>query len=97
MDSTVHPRTGSDFELFQYGLESFLKEARTLVRFKHNNIVLILTYFEKNETAYLVMEYEVGQDLKSYYRIIYMCVNCREVIKISEEGHSEDKQLVHAN
>ncbi len=67
-DSTVHPRTGSHGELFQYGLESFLKEAKTLVKFKHNNIVLVLTYFEQYETAYLVMEYEVGQDLNSYFK-----------------------------
>ena len=67
-DSTVHPRTTSHGELFQYGLESFLKEAKTLVQFKHQNIVQVLTYFEHNETAYLVMEYEIGQDLNSYYK-----------------------------
>ena len=67
-DRTVHPRTSSHEELFQYGLESFLKEAKTLVKFKHNNIVLVLTYFEQYETAYLVMEYEVGQDLNSYFK-----------------------------
>ena len=47
---------------------------------------------EKSNEAWM-MTYQS----KSYFRIIYMCVNCREVIKISEEGHSEDKQLVHAN
>jgi serine/threonine protein kinase len=67
-DSTVHPRTRSHGDLFQYGLESFLKEAKTLVKFKHNNIVPVLTYFEQYETAYLVMEYEVGQDLNSYFK-----------------------------
>ena len=67
-DRTVHPRTSSHEDLFQYGLESFLKEAKTLVKFKHNNIVLVLTYFEQYETAYLVMEYEVGQELNSYFK-----------------------------
>jgi len=66
--STVHPRTRSHDDLFQYGLESFLKEAKTLVKFKHKNIVLVLTYFEQYGTAYLVMEYEVGQDLNSYFK-----------------------------
>ena len=67
-DRTVHPRTSSHEDLFQYGLESFLKEGKTLVKFKHNNIVQVLTYFEQYETAYLVMEYEVGQDLNSYFK-----------------------------
>ncbi|MEN8130251.1 MAG: serine/threonine-protein kinase [Pseudomonadota bacterium] len=67
-DGIVRPRTGSHGELFQYGLESFLKEAKTLVKFKHHNIVLVLNYFEQYETAYLVMEYEVGQDLNSYFK-----------------------------
>lgn len=67
-DRTVHPRTSSHEDLFQYGLDSFLKEAKTLVKFKHNNIVQVLTYFEQYETAYLVMEYEVGQDLNSYFK-----------------------------
>ena len=67
-DRTVHPRTSSHEDLFQYGLESFLKEAKTLVKFKHKNIVLVLTYLEQYETAYLVMEYEVGQDLNSYFK-----------------------------
>ena len=67
-DSSVHPRTEDHGDLFQYGLESFLKEARKLVKFKHPNIVQVLTYLEKNETAYLVMEYEVGQDLNHYFK-----------------------------
>ena len=67
-DSSVHPRSGSHEDMFQYGLESFLKEARTLVKFKHPNIVQVLTYLEQNETAYLVMEYEVGEDLNRYFK-----------------------------
>jgi serine/threonine protein kinase len=67
-DSSVHPRTESHDDLFQYGLESFLKEARTLVKFKHPNIVQVFTYLEQNETAYLVMEYEVGEDLNHYFK-----------------------------
>ena len=32
--STVIPRSSSDQDNFQYGLEGFLKEARTLARFR---------------------------------------------------------------
>jgi serine/threonine protein kinase len=64
--SAVNPRTEDHHDLFQYGLASFLNEARTLVKFKHRNIVQVLSYFEHNKTAYFVMEYEVGKNLKQY-------------------------------
>ena len=67
-DSSVHPRTGSHGAFFQYGLESFLKEAKTLVKFKHHNIVRVLTYFEQHKTAYLVMDYEIGIDLNIFFK-----------------------------
>jgi len=41
-------------------------EARTLVKFRHPNIVRVMTVFEANSTAYLVMEYEEGEEFKSY-------------------------------
>jgi len=66
--STVRARTGSHGKLFEYGRESFLREARTLVKFKHHNIVRVLTFFEHYNTAYLVMEYEEGVDLKQYLK-----------------------------
>ena len=65
-ESTVIPRTDSDTESFEYGLEQFIEEGRTLARFKHTNIVRVIRYFKDNGTAYLVMEYEHGQTLKEY-------------------------------
>lgn len=67
-DSSVHPRTGSHGAFFQYGLASFLKEAKTLVKFKHHNIVRVLTYFEQHKTAYIVVEYEIGKDLNKFIK-----------------------------
>lgn len=64
-DSTVHPRSPEATADFQWGLTSFIKEAQTLARFKHPNIVRIMSVFELNGTAYMVMEYESGQDLKA--------------------------------
>ncbi len=64
--STINARTGSHGEMFEYGRSSFLKEAKTLVKFKHPNIVRVLTFFEQYGTAYLVMEYEEGVDLRHY-------------------------------
>src|SRR5579885_2489622 len=49
---------------FHQGLERFLKEARTLAKFEHANLVRVLNVFEANHTAYMVMTYEEGRTLK---------------------------------
>lgn len=67
-DNTVHSFAGEKGELFRYGLESFLREARTIVKFRHPNIVSVLTLFRRNNTAYMVMEYEDGKTLKNYVK-----------------------------
>ncbi|MEZ5471336.1 MAG: serine/threonine-protein kinase [Marinicella sp.] len=51
---------------FQYGLEKFLEEGRTLVQFKHPNIVRVSNFLKLNGTAYLIMDYEKGEDLSDY-------------------------------
>ncbi len=52
---------------FQYGLDKYLEEARTLARFAgHPGIVWVRDYFEANGTAYIVMEYIEGVTLKEY-------------------------------
>ncbi|MBU0655161.1 MAG: SEL1-like repeat protein [Gammaproteobacteria bacterium] len=59
---TVAPRSSKDQEFFQYGLDAFKEEARTLARFAgHPNIVHVYHYLEANGTAYMVMQYEQGQ------------------------------------
>ena len=62
-DSTVQPISEDQRPGFEWGLERFLAEARTLTRFDHSNIVRVLTVFELNRTAYMVMRYEHGQGL----------------------------------
>ncbi len=46
---------------FRFGIEQFLREARTLARLNHRNIVRVRGFFEENGTAYLVMDYHPGQ------------------------------------
>ncbi len=60
---TVLPKSQSDADNFAWGLDRFVKEARTLAQFKHPNIVRVLHFFQANNTAYIVMEYEQGQNL----------------------------------
>lgn len=63
--STIHPVSSSDKEDFAYGLERFREEARTLVNFRHPNIIPVHRLMEANGTAYLVMEYEDGDSLQT--------------------------------
>ena len=60
---TVHPVSSAESQDYEYGLERFRDEARTLVSFRHPNIVAVHRLLEANNTAYLVMEYEEGDSL----------------------------------
>jgi len=48
------------------GMQRFIDEARNLVRFNHVNIVRVMSVFELNGSAYIVMEYEQGIDLRQH-------------------------------
>ncbi len=61
--SSVIPRSETYTEQFDWGLNSFLEEARTLRRFRENHIVRVESFVEKNGTAYMVMEFEEGAPL----------------------------------
>jgi len=62
-DISVHPLSEGHRESYQWGLERFISEARTLAKFKHPNIVRVLSVFTENNTAYMVMEYEHGESM----------------------------------
>jgi len=63
-DNSVYPASSANGERFRWGLDRFITEARTLAKFKHPAIVRVLTVFEDNNTAYMVMEYERGESLQ---------------------------------
>ena len=62
-DHQVLPLTPDHATDYAWGLERFISEGRTLARFDHPAIVRVLSVFEKNGTAYLVMRFERGQTL----------------------------------
>lgn len=64
-DSSVRPVSPDKAEIFSWGLERFLSEAQTLAHFKHPNIVRVLSVFQANNTAYMIMEYEQGESLEA--------------------------------
>ncbi len=55
--------------VFTHGRDKFMEEAKTLLKLRNDPIVVdILDYFTQNNTAYLVMEYLDGQDLRKMAR-----------------------------
>lgn len=75
-DSLIHRNTGDTLvstyygdkeEAFKAGAEKFYEEAKTIARFNsHPNIIHVSEFFYENNTAYFVMEYINGSDLKTY-------------------------------
>ncbi|HOW61011.1 MAG TPA: SUMF1/EgtB/PvdO family nonheme iron enzyme [Candidatus Contendobacter sp.] len=50
---------------YEWGLQRFLDEAKILVQVNHPGVVRVRDYFTANGTAYIVMEYEVGESLSA--------------------------------
>ena len=63
---TVITRTGKSQDSYSQGIQRFLREARSLARMeKLSTVVAAKDFFEANNTAYIVMEYIQGTDLKT--------------------------------
>jgi len=60
--------TDANRSLFEKGKQLFMHEAKILVDIKHPNIVEVLNFFNANNTIYLVMRYEKGENLGVYGR-----------------------------
>jgi len=68
LSGDVLPISDKHVEMFDWGKKRFLDEARTLFPFKHPNIVRVLSFFEFNNTGYIVMEYVEGVDFADLIR-----------------------------
>ncbi len=65
----VYPSSQSNAQTFEHGLKVFLNEARVLRGFSGNPaIVQVMDCFEENGTAYFVMEFLDGVNLKALSR-----------------------------
>lgn len=65
---SVHATESPNHDMYYWGLERFIKEARILAKFKYHHIVRVLSVFEQNNTAYMVMEYEQGKPLSKHFK-----------------------------
>jgi len=66
-DKTIQPKTIDKREAYEKGRQRFIVEAQTLAKFNHPNIVRVVSVFEENNTAYMVMEYTQGRELSKLY------------------------------
>ncbi len=80
-DLTVQPTSADQKDDFEWGLKRFISEARTLTNFEHPNLVRVYNVFEMNNTAYMVMNYEVGKSLQQILKN-RKTLNESEIIKI---------------
>ncbi|MBR5376684.1 MAG: protein kinase [Lachnospiraceae bacterium] len=62
---TVLVNVHSQESAFRKGMDKFLQEARIIYHYHNPNILRIFSLFEENNTAYYVMEYLTGRDLKA--------------------------------
>ena len=67
-DSSLSIRQKSERHgnMFEWGRERFLDEARTLAQFRHPAIVRVQHFFEALNTGYLVLEFEEGKTLRNW-------------------------------
>ena len=53
--------------LYEQGMNNFLKEAKNMAKYAgEENFVAVHDYFAENNTAYIIMEFVEGQNLKEY-------------------------------
>ena len=102
-DGSVVSQTSQAAADFQWGLERFVDEARTLARFQHPNIVRVHQYFEAHSTAYIVMDYVEGETLSAHLErkgtlseaeltgILYPLLNALEVVHGADFLHRDIK------
>ena len=69
-DGSVGPSFSTEAHYFDWGLEKFLEEARTLARLNHPQIVRVHRVVEARGTAYMAMEYVEGRSLSSELRSV---------------------------
>ena len=104
-DCTLSPTvTGGDGELklfYEECRSRFLREARTLARFASDPVIVQVRYFfEANGTAYIIMEYVQGMDLRKYTAQRGGRLSAQETLRILQPvmaalGRVHEANLVH--
>ncbi len=78
----------------------FIREAKTVARMTHDNIVQVYEYFHEDDLAFIAMEFVEGQDLKAFVNAPPDDITLRDICTILEgacEGldHAHEYGIVH--
>lgn len=76
------PRSQASASDFNWGLDRFIEEAQTLAKFDHPNIVRVYRTFKANNTAYMVLQWEEGQNLKAWLKSLGRAPRQKELDRI---------------
>lgn len=66
-ETRIRSHTSRDEELFEFGRQRFIEEARTLAQLQHSNVVRVRHVFSANDTTYLVMDFYEGLNLEQFH------------------------------
>lgn len=66
----AQPRSEDCTGDYQWGLDRFLDEARTLARFDHPNIVRVYRFFREANSGFIVLHYEDGKSFKAWLKAL---------------------------
>jgi serine/threonine protein kinase len=90
---TAKPHSESDY---RWGLKKFYDEARLLAQFSHANIVSVRRVFERNNTAYMLLDFVRGSTLEKWLQGLDSPATQEELDLIATPLLSA-LELVHAN
>lgn len=76
---SILPKTARQADLFTWGRNRFLDEARTLARFSHPAIVRVQHVFEALNSAYMVLEFEAGVTISKWLETLQRRPNQEEI------------------
>ena len=62
----IHPKDAE--KKYKHGLKRFFDEGFTLSQMHHHNIVPVKNFFREKNTAYLVMDFQPGKDLRWFIK-----------------------------
>ncbi|RMF11290.1 MAG: serine/threonine protein kinase, partial [Alphaproteobacteria bacterium] len=81
---------------YSWGLDRFKEEARTLAKFRHPNIVNVNSILDANNTAYMVLDYEDGDNFETWLRNLGRPPTQEELDAIVEPI-LDALELIHSN
>ena len=80
---TMQVHNSSNLSYYQHGMQRFMEEAQTLKRLENvASVVQVWECFQENNTAYFVMEFLDGTDLKHVIKAMGASINSRDITDI---------------